>query len=160
MPGFVDSGIKLVGVEITSDAKSVADEPFEGPTALFMGNEGHGLTEAQKEACDSFVYIPQFGDGTASLNVSVAAAIVMHRFASWAKYEEHRRDDGVDKFTVSPLPDPKTRPRTAAELALREARAAAKAGTGAEEEVLSLASLATEEAAARDEGEDEAAGGD
>ena len=30
--------------------------------------------------CDFFVYIPQYGGGTASLNVTVAASIVLHHF--------------------------------------------------------------------------------
>ena len=143
-----------MGVEITPDAKSVAEEPFDGPTALLMGNEGHGLTEAQKEACDSFVYIPQFGDGTASLNVSVAAGIVMHRFASWAKYNEHKRDEGVDKYAVTVLPDPKTLPRTAEQLALRAARAEARAAKAADDEVLSLAHLEAAAALAQDDAEE------
>lgn len=32
------------------------------------------------EICDFFVYIPQYGGGTASLNVTVAASIVLHHF--------------------------------------------------------------------------------
>jgi len=35
----------------------------------------------QLEACDEFLIIPQFGNGTASLNVSNAAAIVLEHFA-------------------------------------------------------------------------------
>ena len=31
--------------------------------------------------CDFFVYIPQYGGGTASLNVTVAASIVLQHFA-------------------------------------------------------------------------------
>jgi hypothetical protein len=37
----------------------VPGQPFRGSTAFLMGNEGHGLTEAQIAACDHFVYIPQ-----------------------------------------------------------------------------------------------------
>lgn len=114
----------MLGVEITPDAKSVLEEPFEGPTALLMGNEGHGLTEKQKASCDGCVFIPQYGNGTASLNVSVAAGVVMHRFASWAGYREHARKDGLDKYHVAPPPDPATLPRSEAELALRAARVA------------------------------------
>ena len=42
--------------------------------------------------CDGFVYIPQYGPGTASLNVAVAASIILHRFATWAGYRERTRD--------------------------------------------------------------------
>ncbi len=49
-----------------------------------LGNEGQGLSERQMSLCDSFVYIPQHGQGTASLNVAVACSIVLHHFATWA----------------------------------------------------------------------------
>ena len=40
-----------------------------------------GLNDKQKLICDDFVYIPQYGDGTASLNVNVATSIVLHEFS-------------------------------------------------------------------------------
>ena len=43
--------------------------------------QGTGLSDKEMEICDSFVYIPQSGPGTASLNVTVAASIVLHQFA-------------------------------------------------------------------------------
>jgi tRNA G18 (ribose-2'-O)-methylase SpoU len=43
------------------------------------------MNSSQIEICDDFVIIPQYGGGTASLNVTVAASIVMHTFALWAK---------------------------------------------------------------------------
>lgn len=49
-----------------------------------LGNEGQGLSPRQMALCDSFVYIPQYGAGTASLNVAVACSIVLHHFALWA----------------------------------------------------------------------------
>lgn len=52
-----------------------------------MGNEGDGLTAHEMKLCDWFVYIPQHGSGTASLNVVVAASIVFYGFATWAKCE-------------------------------------------------------------------------
>jgi tRNA G18 (ribose-2'-O)-methylase SpoU len=38
------------------------------------------MSDAQKGICDEFVYIPQYGNGTASLNVNVATALVLHNF--------------------------------------------------------------------------------
>ncbi|KAJ8420336.1 hypothetical protein Cgig2_012620 [Carnegiea gigantea] len=43
--------------------------------------KGTGLSTKELEICDFFVYIPQYGCGTASLNVTVAASIVLHHFA-------------------------------------------------------------------------------
>ncbi|URE33761.1 SpoU rRNA Methylase family [Musa troglodytarum] len=42
--------------------------------------KGTGLSAKECEICDFFVYIPQYGCGTASLNVTVAASIVLHHF--------------------------------------------------------------------------------
>ena len=67
-----------------------------------MGNEGDGLNERQIQLCDSFVYIPQYGCGTASLNVAVAASIVLHQFAVWAGYTERSRHGF--KFDVAERP--------------------------------------------------------
>ena len=53
--------------------------------------------------CDSFVYIPQYGAGTASLNVTVAASILLQHFALWAGYPERER--AQHKFVVAPRPE-------------------------------------------------------
>ena len=65
-----------------------------------LGNEGQGLSEKQISLCDKFVYIPQYGSGTASLNVAVACSIVLHNFAIWAGYHEREREG--QKFVVAP----------------------------------------------------------
>ncbi len=80
-------GIKVLGVEIDESAVDLdeADNSlFDGDTAFMMGNEGSGMNKKQMTLCDGFVKIKQFGGGTASLNVSVAAGIVLHRFHHWA----------------------------------------------------------------------------
>lgn len=41
------------------------------------------MSERQKAVCDSFVYISQYGGGTASLNVTVATSIILHRYSAW-----------------------------------------------------------------------------
>lgn len=70
--------------------------------------QGSGLSEAQIKLCDKFVYIPQHGEGTASLNVTVAASIVLHHFAIWAGYKERSRQGA--KYDVAP-PPPRLAPR-------------------------------------------------
>ncbi|KAG1678029.1 hypothetical protein FOA52_000825 [Chlamydomonas sp. UWO 241] len=101
-------GCRIVGIEIMEGAQPVHKHPFTGPTAFILGNEGQGLSPKQKSECDGFVYIPQHGSGTASLNVAVAASIVLHHFAVWAGYQEHAREG--EKFVVAPRP-PRTRAR-------------------------------------------------
>ena len=87
----VERGCTIFGVEIVDGAASVADDPWEGNAAFFPGNEGDGLSDQQMAICDRFVYIPQYGPGTASLNVAVATSIVLHRFAAWAGLPERER---------------------------------------------------------------------
>ena len=83
--------IRVVGVEIDPSSEDVEGEPFEGDTAFMMGNEGQGMNEKQMTLCDGFVKIAQYGGGTASLNVYVAASIVLHRFHHWARGDDVRR---------------------------------------------------------------------
>jgi len=81
-----EAGFSIVGVEIGDSSRDVTTHPFSGSTAFIFGNEGTGLHATAAAICDSLVYIPQYTPGTASLNVSVAASIVLHHFAIWAKY--------------------------------------------------------------------------
>ncbi len=85
---FVANGIRVCGVEITQDAQSINTRPFHGDTVFVLGNEGEGLIDALKNICDQFVYIPQYTDKTASLNVAVAGSIIFHGFAVWSNYKE------------------------------------------------------------------------
>jgi len=97
-----EKGVKIVGIEITDDALNVGTRPFTGSTCFFPGNEGEGLIEMQKAQCDYFVKIRQCGNGTASLNVSTATAIVLHNFVEWAGFKEKERETERDKYVVTP----------------------------------------------------------
>ncbi|PKA55345.1 21S rRNA (GM2251-2'-O)-methyltransferase [Apostasia shenzhenica] len=92
----------ICGVEIADGALSVTQHPFKKSTAFLLGNEGTGLSPKECEICDFFVYIPQYGSGTASLNVTVAASIVLHHFGAWAGFAETRREG--NKFSVARRP--------------------------------------------------------
>lgn len=89
----------ICGVEITANAVAVNEHPFRKSTAFLLGNEGTGLSDKECEICDFFIYIPQYGGGTASLNVTVAASIVLHHFAVWAGFSERTREGS--KFLVA-----------------------------------------------------------
>jgi tRNA(Leu) C34 or U34 (ribose-2'-O)-methylase TrmL len=93
------SGFTLIGVEIGARAVNVSTRPFADKTIFMLGNEGSGMSAECQAACDKLVYIPQYGHGTASLNVATAAAIVLHQFAEWAKYPVHAPVEG-EKFVV------------------------------------------------------------
>lgn len=93
-------GARICGIEIDDSAVPVQRHPFTGPTAFMLGNEGEGMSRAQRAACDFFVYIPQHSGVTASLNVAVAGAIVLHHFAVWAGLPEQSRSG--EKFVLDP----------------------------------------------------------
>ncbi|XP_052190879.1 LOW QUALITY PROTEIN: uncharacterized protein LOC127800349 [Diospyros lotus] len=105
----------ICGVEITDEAIAVDRHPFKRSTAFLLGNEGIGLSAKECEICDFFVYIPQYGCGTASLNVTVAASIVLHHFGVWAGFSERTRDG--NKFVVAERPVKQVRRNYCAETA-------------------------------------------
>ncbi|CAM9499816.1 unnamed protein product [Ectocarpus sp. 4 AP-2014] len=93
-------GGTLIGVEIGGGARNIDEEPFLGTCAFMPGNEGSGMSEQQKACCDSFVYISQHGGGTASLNVTVAASIVLHRYAGWSNNNNNNNNNNVNAINI------------------------------------------------------------
>jgi tRNA G18 (ribose-2'-O)-methylase SpoU len=88
-----ENNVQLVGVEIHEDAQNINDFVAQEPTAdvaFLMGNEGQGLNAKQMDSCDAFVIISQYGGGTASLNVNVAASIVLHRFHEYQRTRQRK----------------------------------------------------------------------
>ena len=49
----------------------------DGPVALVLGNEPHGLSEEVVGACEGVVSIPTVG-GIDSLNVAIAGSVALH----------------------------------------------------------------------------------
>lgn len=89
-----EHSITLVGVEIHADAKTIqeichhlenANNTGRIDVAFLMGNEGTGLHDKQMNSCDIFCRIPQYGSGTASLNVYVAASIILYHFHQYQR---------------------------------------------------------------------------
>jgi tRNA G18 (ribose-2'-O)-methylase SpoU len=70
-------GLPLVGVDNLPGAVPI--ETYDVPRAcvLLFGQEGSGLSDEARAACDATVSIAQFGS-TRSINVGAAAAIAMH----------------------------------------------------------------------------------
>lgn len=63
---------------------------FTKPTALVLGAEGRGLHEHVAKHCDYLVRIPMSG-GVASLNVSVAAGVVLFEWRRRSMAADERR---------------------------------------------------------------------
>ncbi len=83
------AGVKVIGADMGGTPLGELD--LRGPVAFVMGGEGKGLSPTLRNRCDHVVSIPLHG-GLESLNVSVAAAILLY---------EKRRQDGW--FDVTPL---------------------------------------------------------
>ena len=78
-------------VGAAGDAKQLYTEwDWKLPSAIMLGNEGHGLHRLVRENCDTLVRIPVLGNLN-SLNVSVAAGVVLY---------EARRQRSVDQQTA------------------------------------------------------------
>lgn len=74
-----EEGFWVVGTDM--DGESLYDEAnLKGPLCIVMGAEGKGMTRLTRELCDFCVRIPMVGK-VSSLNVSVAAALLMYEAA-------------------------------------------------------------------------------
>lgn len=76
------AGVRVVGADMGGEPLHQID--LRGPLALVMGGEGKGLSPTLRKRCDAVVSVPLSG-GLESLNVSVAAAVILY---------EKRRQDG------------------------------------------------------------------
>ena len=72
-----DAGFHLAGLDMDGhfESNSAASEKR---LCLVMGSEGKGMRRLTREACDEIIAI-KMADNSESLNVSVAAAIIMHQ---------------------------------------------------------------------------------
>lgn len=75
-----DAGLWLVGLDERGREDIWTSDLLVPPVGLVLGSEDRGLGKAVRDRCDALVRIPQFGH-LASLNVSVAGAIVMYEVA-------------------------------------------------------------------------------
>ncbi|MBA2574065.1 MAG: RNA methyltransferase [Actinomycetota bacterium] len=81
--------LPLLGVDNLPGALPLESARLPQRCVLVFGQEGPGLTEAMREACEATLSIAQFGS-TRSINAGAAAAIAMH---TWAR-QNAVLDDG------------------------------------------------------------------
>jgi tRNA G18 (ribose-2'-O)-methylase SpoU len=72
-----DAGLVLVGVDNLPGSVPIETTDLPRDCVLLFGQEGAGLSDAAREACDLTVSIAQYGS-TRSINVGAAAAIALH----------------------------------------------------------------------------------
>lgn len=70
-----ENRIKILTAQL-QDSALYYETPMTGPTAIVMGTESTGLTDAWRKAADAHIRIPMLGR-LDSLNVSVSAAILL-----------------------------------------------------------------------------------
>jgi predicted rRNA methylase len=73
-------GVWVIGTDGQTD-QTDDDMPKDVSLAVVMGNEGEGMRPLVKQNCDMLVKIPMYGKIN-SLNVSVAAALMMYKMKS------------------------------------------------------------------------------
>ena len=80
---LASAGFDVVGAATRGGAASVPGGGSAGPWALVLGNEEHGLAPDVQAACTRLATIPG-GGRVESLNVSAAAAILIHELGKRA----------------------------------------------------------------------------
>jgi tRNA G18 (ribose-2'-O)-methylase SpoU len=70
-------GVTLLGIDNLPGSEPIETLRLPRAVCLLFGQEGPGLSEAARAACDGTFSITQFGS-TRSINASAAAAIAMH----------------------------------------------------------------------------------
>jgi tRNA G18 (ribose-2'-O)-methylase SpoU len=98
--------IYVIGVEIDKQSQLLDDEYFEkhvppsDDIGILLGNEGQGILPKYLKECSALIRIPQYGAGTASLNVNVATNIILHRFSLWKRRHALTRCNKEDCSSV------------------------------------------------------------
>ena len=72
-----ERGVVLLGIDNLPGSRPIETLELPVRCCLLFGQEGPGLSEAARKACDGTFSIAQFGS-TRSINASAAAAIAMH----------------------------------------------------------------------------------
>lgn len=80
-----NEGLPLIGIDNVDGSLPIETQALEERCVFLFGQEGPGLTEQARQACDRVLEITQFGS-TRSINASAAAAIVMHRWIVQHKF--------------------------------------------------------------------------
>jgi tRNA (guanosine-2'-O-)-methyltransferase len=70
-------GYRLVGIELTDDARPLPELDLATDVCLALGHEDRGLSRECLAACDAIGYLPLLGK-IGSLNVATAAAMAMY----------------------------------------------------------------------------------
>ncbi|MDQ6523202.1 TrmH family RNA methyltransferase [Nocardioides sp. LHD-245] len=88
---LAESDVPLLGIDNLPGSDHLETMVLPERVCFLFGQEGPGLSEGAREACDGTFSIAQFGS-TRSINASAAAAIAMH---SWVRQHADLGGDGA-----------------------------------------------------------------
>ncbi|MCP1674975.1 tRNA (guanosine-2'-O-)-methyltransferase [Natronocella acetinitrilica] len=71
------AGYRILGAHLDPQARDFRQEDYCRSVAIMLGREKEGLDPEARAVCDGFIAIPMLGL-TESLNVSVAAAVILY----------------------------------------------------------------------------------
>ncbi len=89
-----DAGFWIYGADM--GGLPVDEQKLTGRTVIIMGSEGSGLARLLKESCDFIVSVPTDGR-VDSLNVSVAAGVLMYEVARQKRAAQRKPDTKTSK---------------------------------------------------------------
>ncbi|HEX5425502.1 MAG TPA: 23S rRNA (guanosine(2251)-2'-O)-methyltransferase RlmB [Candidatus Acidoferrales bacterium] len=93
-----EAGYWMIGLDERAE-KSYTEIDLKGSMGIVLGREGEGLHELTRKSCDFLVSLPTAGP-VRSLNVSVAAGIMLFEAVRQRRASSHRPQDQQEK----PLP--------------------------------------------------------
>lgn len=82
------TGIPLLGVDNVPGAVPIETYDLPAACVLVFGQEGPGLTDAMRGACEVVLEIGQYGS-TRSMNAGAAAAVAMHAWVRRHLFDQH-----------------------------------------------------------------------
>jgi tRNA G18 (ribose-2'-O)-methylase SpoU len=71
--------LPTLGIDNLPGAVSIVDADIPRACVFLFGQEGPGLSDGARAACDAVLSIPQFGS-TRSINAGVASGIAMYEW--------------------------------------------------------------------------------
>jgi tRNA G18 (ribose-2'-O)-methylase SpoU len=74
-----ERSLPILGIDNLPGARGIDEAEIPAACVLLFGQEGPGLSEAARAACDRVLSIPQFGS-TRSINAGVASGIAMYEW--------------------------------------------------------------------------------
>ncbi|MFZ9004460.1 MAG: TrmH family RNA methyltransferase [Robiginitalea sp.] len=81
-------GYRIIATTPRQESDTLESFTLEGPTALFFGTEKEGLSPEVLREADGALHIPMYGF-TESLNISVAAAIILQDLSTRLRQSDH-----------------------------------------------------------------------